>query len=73
MRLFRRREKVLTIKQEQAAGKIAGAILSRQRRFADHLNRKTAHLSGTTRLVLLMLLCGAFGSYCLFLLIRAFV
>ncbi|MEZ2338789.1 hypothetical protein AB6735_24275 [Mucilaginibacter sp. RCC_168] len=72
MRIFRRRERVLSAKQEQAAAKIAGGILKGQRQAADYLNRKTAHLSGKARLCLLILFCAAFGAYCLFLLIHAF-
>ncbi|MBD1366562.1 hypothetical protein IDJ77_22300 [Mucilaginibacter sp. ZT4R22] len=72
MRLFRKKERPMSARQEQVAGKIAGDILQYQRRAADYLNRKTVHLSGKARLCLLVLFCAAFGSYCLFVLIRAF-
>ncbi|MEO6520546.1 MAG: hypothetical protein ABIN91_02640 [Mucilaginibacter sp.] len=72
MSLFKKRQQVLSPKQEQMAGKIAGGILLGQRKAADYLNQKMAHLSGKARLGLLIGFCAAFGCYFLFLLIRAF-
>jgi hypothetical protein len=72
MRLFRKKERSMSAGQEQVAGKIAGDILRYQRKTAEYLNRKTAHLSGKARLCLLILFCAAIGSYCLFVLLQAF-
>jgi len=72
MMLFRRKERPVSARQEQVAGRIAGSILKYQRRTADYLNRKTVHLSGKARLYLLILFCAAFGSYCMFVLIQTF-
>lgn len=72
MRIFKKRNRQLSVRQKQAAGKIADLVLKFQRKAAGYLNRKTAHLSGLSRLLLLILFCMVFGSYCLYLLIGAF-
>lgn len=71
MRIFKRKPKVLSVRQEQRAGRIAGAILQRQRQAADYLNNRTAGISGKRWLILLILFCATFGSYCLYLLMQA--
>lgn len=52
------------------AHRIAGSIIGRQRRIADYLNSKAAYLSKRARLYALILFSLAFGSYCLYLLIK---
>jgi hypothetical protein len=71
MKLFKKRDRALSPVQEQRAGKIAQAILNRQRKTADYLNNKTAFISGKNWLLLLILFCTVFGSYCIYLLIKA--
>ena len=73
MKLFKKRNRPLSPGQEQAAGKIASRILAGQRKTADYLNRKTAGMSRRRLLFLLACFCLAFGSYCLYLLIHAFM
>lgn len=72
MTLFKRKPKALSAQQEQRANRIAGAILKKQRQAADYLNSRTARVSGKGWLILLILFCATFGSYCLYLLIQAF-
>ena len=72
MSLFKKRNRQLSAKQEKTAGKLADFILSSQRKAADYLNGRTAHLSALSRLLLLILFCVVFGSYCLYLLLQAF-
>lgn len=69
MRLFRQKVRPLSARQEVIAGRIANGLLSGQRRLADYLNAKTAHLSGKVRLWLLLLFGIAFGCYCLYLMV----
>ncbi|MCS3732571.1 hypothetical protein [Mucilaginibacter dorajii] len=71
MRIFKRKPKALSHRQEQRAGRIAGTILKRQRQAADYLNSRTAGISGKHWLILLILFCATFGSYCLYLLMQA--
>jgi len=71
MRIFKRKSNALSVRQEQRAGRIAGAILKKQRQAADYLNRQTAGISGKRWLILLILFCATFGSYCLYLLMQA--
>jgi len=73
MRLFKKQVQPLSAGQEQRAGKIAGCILKGQRKAADYLNRKTAGMPGRRLLFLLIGFCVAFGSYCLYLLLRVFI
>ncbi|SFS58360.1 hypothetical protein [Mucilaginibacter polytrichastri] len=72
MKLFRKRERALSQAQEQRAGKIAAALLARQRKTADYLNRRTELISGKNWMLLLIGFCTVFGSYCIYLLIKAF-
>jgi hypothetical protein len=71
MRIFKKQVKVLNARQERRAGQIAGTILKRQRQAADYLNTRTAGISGKRWLILLILFCATFGSYCLYLLMQA--
>jgi len=71
MRLFSKRKKPgLSSRQEQTAGQIALAILGYQQRIADYLNGKTAGISSKAWLMLLVVFCAGFGSYCLSLLLQ---
>lgn len=71
MKLFSKRKKrELSSKQEQTAGRIALAILSYQQRVADYLNGKTAGVSSKGWLILLVVFCAGFGTYCLSLLLQ---
>jgi len=62
----------LSVRQEQAAGKIAARILRGQRALANRLNRRTAGFSQLAWLLLLIMFCLLFGTYCLSLLFRVF-
>ncbi|TCC98484.1 hypothetical protein [Pedobacter hiemivivus] len=71
MRLFNKRKKrPLSSKQEQTAGRIALAILGYQQRVADYLNGKTEGVSSKGWLILLVLFCAGFGTYCLSLMLQ---
>jgi hypothetical protein len=72
MRIFKKHHPALTRRQEQFAGKISDKMLRCQRKTADYLNRRTAGMSRRLWLFLLFVFCLAFGSYCLYLFIRAF-
>lgn len=58
--------------QDRRALGIAVRILSRQRKIADYLNRKTAGVTAKGWLAMLIAFCTLFGSYCLWLLMQAF-
>ncbi len=62
----------MKIIKTQIAERIAGRLLYYQRKTADYLNRKTAGMSRKLLLLLLAGFCLASGSYCLYLLIKAF-
>lgn len=68
MNLFKRPKQHHT--DDALAHRIAGDIIGRQRRIADYLNSKATYLSKRTRLSALILFSLAFGSYCLYLLIK---
>ncbi|MCX2450039.1 hypothetical protein OQX61_02040 [Pedobacter sp. PLR] len=55
------------------AHRIALWVLRRQRRLADWLNEKAENLEIRTKRLLLVLFCGVFGSYLLYLLFSAFL
>lgn len=68
MNLFKRPKQHHT--DDALAHRIAGDIIGRQRRIADYLNSKATYLSKRARLSALILFSLAFGSYCLYLLIK---
>lgn len=68
MNLFKRPKQHHT--DDALAHRIAGNIIGRQRRIADYLNSKATYLSKRARLSALILFSLAFGSYCLYLLIK---
>lgn len=73
MNLFKKnKNKSLSPDQQRKAENIAGHILKTQRKTADYLNNKTAAISAKGWLILLILFCAAFGSYCLRLLVAGF-
>lgn len=63
MKLFRNKSRRLSDGQERFAERVAEWILARQRRVADWLNQKTAHLHPKLWLFLLVIFCAGFGSY----------
>jgi preprotein translocase subunit SecG len=68
MGLFiRKREKVMNAGQEQLAGRIAGRLLSAQRRSALWLNGQASKLKRSTILMVLIFLGLGFGLWCLYL------
>ncbi|TKB98463.1 hypothetical protein [Pedobacter cryotolerans] len=69
MKLFRKNS--TSIGGDAIAEKIAQKIIDRQRILAIYLNRKTKNISGKLWMAILIGFCTAFGSYCIFLLIRA--
>lgn len=71
MSLLKKHKQSLTDRQERTAGRIANRILNAQRKAADYLNGKTGRFSVGTWRILLFIFCGAFGSYCLYMLITA--
>ncbi|MCR8556939.1 hypothetical protein KXD93_04770 [Mucilaginibacter sp. BJC16-A38] len=73
MGLFWKRTKsrVLTDRQELLAGRVAAAIVRRQTRVANYLNRKTQYWNRTSKLVALALFCLVFGGISLYLLLKA--
>lgn len=69
MKLFRKNN--TSIGGDVIAEKIAQDIIGKQRTLATYLNKKTKNISGKLWLAILIGFCIAFGSYCIFLLIRA--
>jgi hypothetical protein len=65
------KSRVLTERQERLAGRIAAAIVRRQTRVADYLNRKTQYWNRSSKLIALFLFCLVFGGISLYLLLRA--
>lgn len=71
MRLFKRRQKQASQKQEAIALGIAERLLRFQRKLADRLNKGAAGLPLNTVKVLLMLFCLLFTAVNLYLLINS--
>jgi len=70
MKLFKR-------SKEDTAGnmlaeKLAGSIIQKQRLLASFLNGKVQKLSPQLAKALLLNFSGAFGAYCLYLILKAF-
>lgn len=70
MGLFRKRSKsrALTARQEVLAGKVAAAIVNRQTRVANYLNRKTQYWNKSSKIIALALFSLVFGGISLYLL-----
>lgn len=71
MRLFRKRTRDASPKQEAIALDIAGRLLRFQRKLADRLNKGAAGLPPNTVKVLLILFCLLFAAVNLYLLINS--
>jgi len=61
----------ITPKTEALAERIAGRIIRRQTKIADYLNRRTQHWNGVSKLIALLLFCLAFGSLCLYFIMKS--
>lgn len=72
MRWFTGREKALSAGQERFAARMAGRILTVQRRVANYLNGKTARVSTRHWLIYLVCFCLVFGAYLVYLLAQVF-
>lgn len=68
MNLFKRPKQHHT--DDALAHRIAGHIIGKQRRIANYLNSKATSLSKRARVFALIFFTLAFGSYCLYLLIK---
>jgi hypothetical protein len=73
MKIFRRKERSLSPRAAEVAERWAGAILSRQRRIADWLDRKTAYWDKRSKLIALLLFCLVFGGMSLWLILKTFL
>ena len=73
MRLFKGKKVPLTTGQQAVAERIAGKLITRQKRLADYLNTKTQGISGRSWLWLLIGFCLVFGCYCLKLVLAAWM
>lgn len=74
MALFRKRKhRPLSERQERLAGRVASAIVLRQIRVANYLNRKTQYWNRGSKIIALGLFSLVFGGLSLLLLIRAFI
>ncbi len=73
MKLFRRKQRPISPRAAEMAERWAAAILSRQRRIADWLYRKTAYWDKRSKLIALFLFCLVFGSLSLWLFMQAFI
>lgn len=60
------------MKTDVIAQKIANRILTRQEKIAAWLNRKTQHWNKASKLIALSAFLMAFGTLCLYLIIKAF-
>jgi hypothetical protein len=74
MGFFRKRgvSRVNDHSDDRLAGRIAGAIIKRQRKLADWLERKTQYWNKASKLIALYLFCLLFGGLSLWLLMKAF-
>lgn len=74
MGLFWKRNKRrgLSAKQENAANRIASAIVRGQTRLANYLNRKTQYWNQASKLILLALLIVLLGGFNLYQFIQLF-
>ncbi|HEY8929586.1 MAG TPA: hypothetical protein VIM55_10375 [Mucilaginibacter sp.] len=68
---MKKRNTPLTNQQERLAGRIALAIIRRQARIADYLNRKTAYWDKRSKLIALALFSLAFGGLSLYILLTS--
>jgi hypothetical protein len=68
----RRKRRALTAKQENAANRMASAIVRRQTRLANYLNRKTQYWNKASKLLLLALLILLLGGFSLYQFIQLF-
>ena len=57
-------------KSEAIAIKMASAILSRQTKIATYLNRKTAYWNKTSKVLLLLAFCVAFGGLSIYFILK---
>jgi hypothetical protein len=57
-------------RSDAIATRIASAILGRQTKVAAYLNRKTAYWNQTSKVLLLVLFCLAFGGLSIYLLLK---
>ncbi len=60
------------VPQDAIARKIAGKILSSQRRVADKINDRFRNLPARNLIVVLVAFGTSFGTYCFYLIINAF-
>jgi hypothetical protein len=65
------KNKALSDRQEAFAGKVAAAIVHRQTRIADFLNRKTAYWDRASKIIALLVFSLVFGGISCWLLIKA--
>jgi len=72
MRFFKKRSRVPG-NSDAVSTRIAGIILSRQRKLADYLNARCAGLSLRFRIGLLIGFCTLIGAYLMYVLISAFI
>ena len=74
MGFFRKRgmRRVNDVSGDRLAGRIAGAIIERQRKLADWLERKTQYWNKASKLIAFYLFCLLFGGLSLWLLMKAF-
>ncbi len=61
------------MKTEKLARKIAGAIVGRQTRMANYLNRKTQHWNKASKLMALITFITLFGCLSAWLIIKSFI
>ena len=74
MGFFNRKKKPeISDSQSQIAERIASGLLSNQRKLADRINSRFRQLSVHVQMSLLVTLGVAFGIYCGYLLLRAFI
>jgi len=71
MKTVERKAKNLSPQTDRLAGRVAAAIVGKQRRFAGYLERKTRYWDRASKLVALILLCILFGGPSLYLLLQA--
>jgi hypothetical protein len=74
MGFFNSKKKIgISDSQSQIAERIASGLLSSQRKLADRINSRFRELSVHVQMSLLFTLGVAFGIYCGYLLLRAFI
>ncbi len=65
------KQRTLNPRMAALAERVANAIIRRQTKLADALNRKTQHWNKASKLIALLLFCLLFGGLCFYFIIKS--